>query len=363
MKIKRRRAKTIKIGDVYIGGDNPVAVQSMTKTKTADIESTISQIQELKGAGCEIVRLAIKDTSDANALREIRQKVNLPLVADIHFNWLLALKAIDNGVDKIRLNPGNIYKKAQLREIARAAKINRIPIRVGLNSGSLPDKNHKTKDSKNTAETMITVALDYINILEKFGFYDMVISLKASNILDTVEAYRRLAGLCEYPFHLGVTATGTAYCGTIKSSIALGALLLAGIGDTIRVSLTDSPQQEVQVARSILETLGLRIFGLELISCPTCGRCEIDLVNIACEFKSRLNTVNSKLLAGNLRPFKVAIMGCVVNGPGEARQADIGVAFGKKDGLLFRKGSPVKKVSPERCVDVLWDEINKEMSK
>ena len=289
MKIIRRKTKTIKIGSVYIGGTNPIAIQSMTKAKTADIEKTIRQIKELEKADCQIVRLAVKDSDDARAIKKIKPKVNIPLVADIHFNWRLALEAIDSGIDKIRLNPGNIYKKEQIREIAKAAKVNRIPIRVGVNSGSLKSHKSGVTSQASQADKMVKSTLDYIKILEGFKFYDIVVSLKASNILDTIEAYRKMAKLCEYPFHLGMTATGLPLQGTIKSSITIGALLLEGIGDTIRVSLTDKPEPEVYAARGILESLGLRYFGPEIISCPTCGRCEVDLVSIVKKMENLLS--------------------------------------------------------------------------
>jgi len=353
MKIIKRKSKTIKIGNVSIGGNHPIAIQSMAKTKTEDVEDTVEQITQLEKAGCEIVRLAVRDEHDTKALKKIKSRINIPLVADIHFDWRLALKAIDSGVDKIRLNPGNIYRKEQIREITQAAKLAHIPIRVGVNSGSLRNR------QSNVGNTMAESALDYIKILEGFGFYNIVVSLKASNILDTIEAYRKIARLCDYPLHLGVTATGSPDRGAIKSSIALGSLLLEGIGDTIRISLTDDPVEEIRAARSILETLGLRRFGPEIISCPTCGRCEVDLVKLVKEFEKRLSTVNGKLLTVNSQPLKVAIMGCVVNGPGEAKEADIGVAFGKRDGLLFRNSQAIKKVSFSNCITSLLEELKK----
>jgi (E)-4-hydroxy-3-methylbut-2-enyl-diphosphate synthase len=354
MNILRRKTRIIKIGDVHIGGDNPIAIQSMAKTKTADIEKTLRQIKGLEAAGCEIIRLAVRDALDAKAISKIKERARVPLVADIHFNWRLAIQAIDNGIDKIRLNPGNIYKKNEIKEIAAAARHNRIPIRVGVNSGSLRSARCKAISSE-----MVNSALDYIRILEGFRFYDIVVSLKGSNIFDTMDACRSMAKKCEYPLHLGITATGPSFGGAIKSSIAIGALLLEGIGDTIRVSLTDEPEAEVKVARSILETMDLRHFGPEIISCPTCGRCEVDLIKMVNEFKNRLSAVNCKLLTDNLRPLKVAIMGCVVNGPGEAAGADIGVAFGKKEGLLFKDGKAIKKVSFGNCIDYLLEETEK----
>jgi (E)-4-hydroxy-3-methylbut-2-enyl-diphosphate synthase len=354
MQIRRRKARVIKIGKVAIGGNNPIAIQSMTKTKTSDIEKTVRHTKDLESAGCEIVRLAVRDEEDSRAIRKIKEKIGVPLVADIHFNWRLAIDAIDNGADKIRLNPGNIYRKEELREIARAAKLNDIPIRIGVNSGSIIRVKGQGLRVKGQAEAMIKSALDYIRVLEGFKFYDIVVSLKASNILDTIDAYRKIAGLCDYPLHLGVTATGAPYTGTIKSAIALGTLLLEGIGDTIRISLTDKPVHEVAAAKIILGTLKIRSFGPEIISCPTCGRCEVNLVEIVRNLEDRLTTDHVPLTA---KPTKVAIMGCVVNGPGEAREADIGIAFGKKEGLLFKKGKPVGKVSFNNCVDILLKEI------
>lgn len=355
-KIKRRKTKLIRIGNILIGGNNPVAIQSMAKTKTSDISQTVRQINELGQAGCEIVRLAVKDHTDAKALKDIKKKTNIPLVADIHFDWRLALEAIDAGIDKIRLNPGNIYKKNQIFKVARAAKLNGIPIRVGLNSGSA--RNIRTKNSKLSApELMVKSALGYIRTLERAGFYDIVVSLKGSNIFDTVEAYRRMSRLCDYPLHLGVTATGSPYSGALKSSAALSILLFEGIGDTIRVSLTDKPQSEVKAAKVILEALGLRCFGPEIISCPTCGRCEVDLVKVVKDLENRIQTIDHRLFA---RPIKLAVMGCVVNGPGEAKEADFGVAFGKKEGLLFKKGKAFKKVSIGNCANILMEELSKE---
>jgi len=350
MKIKRHKTRVVKIGTCLIGGDHPIAIQSMVKTRTADKPRVIRQIKELEQAGCQIIRLAVKDEADAAALKEIKKRSALPVVADIHFDWRLAIKAIESGVDKIRLNPGNIYKKEEVAAIARAASAARIPIRVGANSGSLRDRGLPQVDS------MVKSVLDYVLMLEKNGFYDIVLSLKASNIMDTVASYRRVAKLCDYPLHLGVTAAGSPYSGTIKSSIALGILLAEGIGDTIRVSLTDKPRQEIAAAAGILESLGLRRFGPQIISCPTCGRCEVDLVKIVRELEKRLRTTNDERRTTNASQT-IAIMGCVVNGPGEAKEADVGIAFGKKDGLLFKKGKAVRKVNFASCVNVLLKEI------
>ncbi|MDD5729964.1 MAG: flavodoxin-dependent (E)-4-hydroxy-3-methylbut-2-enyl-diphosphate synthase [Candidatus Omnitrophica bacterium] len=354
MKILRRKARIVKVGNVRIGGNNPVAIQSMAKVSTADAAKVVSQIKRLQDAGCEIVRVAVKDTKDAKAIKAIKKAISIPLVADIHFDWRLAIEAIDSGVDKIRLNPGNIYKKEQVREVVKAAKLAGIPIRVGLNSGSLPKENRSGPGS--VADIMVKSALSYVRTIEKYGFSDLVISLKASEMLDTIEAYRKIASLCDYPLHLGLTATGLPRQGLIKSSIAIGALLLDGIGDTIRISLTDSPEEEVKAAKCILESMGLRRFGPQIVSCPTCGRCEVNLIKI-------VNALEQKLQAAGMgpqdKPFKVAVMGCVVNGPGEAKEADLGVAFGKKEWLLFKNGKSVRKISFSDCADVLLREMGK----
>lgn len=351
MKINRRKTKTIKVGNVYIGGNHPVSIQSMAKTKTADVENTIRQIKELENAGCEIIRVAVKDSLDARAIKKIKPRISIPMVADIHFNWRMALEAIDNGADKIRLNPGNIYKKDEIREIVSASKLARIPLRIGVNSGSVKSLNSK---KLSMPDKLANSALDYIKIVEKFKFSNLAVSLKASNVTDTIEAYRKMAKLCNYPLHLGVTATGLPLQGAIKSSIAIGALLLEGIGDTIRISLTDKPTEEVRVAKVILQALGLRNFGPEIISCPTCGRCAVDLAKLVKELESKLSTIDYRLWT---RTLKVAVMGCVVNGPGEASEADIGVAFGEKCGLLFKKGKSIRKVTFTNCRDILLKEI------
>jgi (E)-4-hydroxy-3-methylbut-2-enyl-diphosphate synthase len=351
MKIIRRTTKVVKIGKVFIGGHYPVAIQSMAKCKTSHIEDVIRQINELEEAGCSIVRLAIKDLDDAMAIRQIKSKVKLPLVADIHFSFRLAIAAIENGADKIRLNPGNIDKKQEIEKVISALKMAKIPLRIGLNSGSVKDGGLR---KSSMTDKLVDACMNYIKMIERLKFNNIVISLKANNVLDTVESYRKIARACNYPLHLGVTATGSPYNGIIKSSVALGALLLEGIGDTIRVSLTERPIEEVRAAKCILESLGLRKSGHQIISCPTCGRCEVDLVSIVKELEERLAIGDWRLTA---KPLKVAIMGCVVNGPGEAKEADIGVAFGKKEGLLFKKGRPVRKISFQQCAKVLLEEI------
>lgn len=347
MNIRRRKTKTIRVGSVSIGGAHPIAVQSMVKTKTSDLAKTLLQIRDLEACGCELVRVAVKDIEDAQAIQQIKKQTKIPLIADIHFQWQLALKAIESGADKIRLNPGNIGNKKDIRSIVCAAKNARIPIRIGINSGSLRPGSRK----KGIAGKMVQSALGYIRLLEDLGFYNIILSLKASNILDTVQAYRTISRSCVYPLHLGLTATGPSFYGIIKSSIALGDLLLDGIGDTIRVSLTDSPDQEVRAAKAILETLNIRRFSHQIISCPTCGRCEVNLVKLVNELDKKLSAVTTA------RPLKVAVMGCVVNGPGEAKEADIGVAFGRKEGLLFKKGKPVRKIAFLSCCEEIIKEV------
>jgi len=351
MRISRRKSRIVKIGSVPIGGTLPVAIQSMVKTKTSRIEKVVKEIQELEEAGCEIVRVAVKDSSDAVGIKKIKQRVGLPIVADIHFDWRLGIKSIESGADKIRLNPGNIYKKTQIKEVVRALKAHGVPLRIGVNSGSVRNLNDRRLSM---VDKLVTSCLNYVRIVEKLKFFDIVLSLKASSCLDTVEAYRKIAKLCDYPLHLGVTATGLSLQGAVKSSIAIGSLLLDGIGDTIRISLTDDPRQEVKVAQIILESLGLGTFRPEIISCPTCGRCEVNLVKIVKELENRLSNIDHRQ---SNRPLKVAVMGCVVNGPGEAREADVGIAFGKKEGLLFRNGKPIKKIAYARAVTALLKEM------
>jgi len=353
MRIKRRKTRVVRVGKVKIGGDNPVVIQSMAKIKTRDTAAVIEQIKELKKAGCQIMRIAIKDFADASALKIIKRNSSLPLVADIHFNWRLALAAIDNGADKIRLNPGNIDKESQIKEVVRALKAAHIPLRIGLNSGSVKDEG---RSNCAMADKLVNSCMRYIKRIERLKFHDIVISVKANNVMDTLEAYRKISKLCDYPLHLGVTATGSAYNGIIKSSIALGSLLLEGIGDTIRVSLTESPTEEVRVARCILESLGLANPGAQIISCPTCGRCEVDLAKLVKELEEKLRTTDYGL---RTKPLKIAIMGCVVNGPGEAKEADIGVAFGGSEGLLFKRGKPVKKVAFKDCAKILLKEMGR----
>ena len=351
----RRRTKTVKIGALKIGGANPISIQSMVKTDTADVARTLRQIRSLERAGCEIVRVAVKNINQASVLDRIKGKIAIPLVADIHFHYRLALEAIERGVDGLRLNPGNIYRREEVKQIAQACKKRKIPIRVGVNSGSLRTNEQTNKRTNELPDLMVEHALKYIKMLESFNFYDIIVSLKASNVSTTVDAYRKMARLCRYPFHLGVTATGLSESAVVKSAIGIGSLLLAGIGDTIRVSLTGPPVEEIKVAREILQSLGLRNFGPELIACPTCGRTQVDVIKIAKQVENQLSTINYQL--STKRPFRIAVMGCEVNGPGEARDADIGVACGKNSAVLFKKGKIVRRVKESQIVNTLIKEI------
>ena len=348
--MKRRKTRQTSIGKVKVGDGAAVSVQSMTKTDTRDVKATVKQIKELEKEGCEIIRVAIPDREAAKAILEIKRRIKIPLVADIHFDYKLALEAVENGADGIRINPGNIRDKEKIIQIVRKAKKKRIPVRIGVNSGSLDRKRYKGP----LAQAMVRSALDSIKIFEKEKFYDITVSLKASDVLTTTEAYRLMAKRCDYPFHLGITATGLPPSGIIKSAIGIGSLLLEGIGDSIRVSLTGPPQEEVRVGYEILRALGLRKRGPEIIACPTCGRCEIELIKIAQEVQKKLNRLP---ITDHRTPIKVAIMGCVVNGPGEAWEADIGIAGGKKIGIIFRKGRVVKKVREKDLVKTLLKEM------
>ena len=351
-KIKRRHCRVVNIGSVAIGGKNPIAVQSMVKVPTKETGATIRQIEELQKSGCEIIRVAVKDVQDAQALAEIKKNISIPLVADIHFNYRFALTAIDAGVDKVRLNPGNIYKKDEVREVASLARQRKIPIRVGSNSGSLLPR---YRSRKNIVTALVAQTYDYVKALEDYGVRNIVISLKSSNMFETMLAYRKMAAFTLYPLHVGVTATGMLYDGIVKSSIGIGALLMEGIGDTIRVSLLADSCDEIAVAYSILATAGMRRFGPEYICCPTCGRCDVDLQQKARELSGKIKAINQ----GTLKKATIALMGCVVNGPGEAAHADIGVAFGKGKGLLFKKGKPLRTVAQQECVEALVKELKK----
>lgn len=345
----RRFSKEIKVGTLTIGDNAPISIQSMTTTKTSDVQVTAAQIKELEKAGCEIIRVAVPDRESALAISEIKKKIKIPIVADIHFDWRLAIAAIEAGADKIRINPGNIGNEAKVAAIIEKAREKKIPVRIGVNAGSL-HKKYEAKREENLAQALVESALEYIDFCEKLNFYDLVISVKSSSVLTTIEAYRSIAKKTDYPLHLGITEAGTITSGTVKSAIGLGILLYEGIGDTIRVSLTANPINEVLVAKEILKTLNL-IKGPVLISCPTCGRCEVNLIPIAEEVERALLRYNS--------PITVAVMGCVVNGPGEAREADIGIACGKRSGVLFARGKAIKKVPEKELIKALLAEIEK----
>lgn len=347
--MQRKITRQIHIGAVAIGGGAPVSVQSMTNTKTQDAQATVRQIEALAAAGCDIVRLAVPDKEAAANIGRIKAQTTVPLVADIHFDYRLALQAIEQGIDALRLNPGNIGGAENVRRVAEAAKARGIPIRIGVNAGSL-DKRLLAKYGGITAEALVESALEHVRLLEEQDFHDMKISLKAHDVPLTLAAYRLMSERCDYPLHLGITEAGTVRSGIIKSAVGIGALLAEGIGDTLRVSLTGDPIVEVRVAREILKSLGLRDYGPTLISCPTCGRTAIDLPSIAERVEERLS--------GIAHPIQVAVMGCVVNGPGEARGADVGIAGGKGVGLVFRKGEVVRQVKEEELVEELFREID-----
>ncbi|WP_105618018.1 flavodoxin-dependent (E)-4-hydroxy-3-methylbut-2-enyl-diphosphate synthase [Vallitalea okinawensis] len=341
---KRHKTREITIGNVKIGGDNPILIQSMTNTKTSDVAATVNQILQLEEAGCEIIRVTVNDQGAADAIEEIKKQIHIPLVADIHFNYRLALSALENGIDKLRLNPGNIGSEERIKAVVESAKRHSVPIRIGVNSGSLEQEFIDLYGGV-TTKGLVESAMKHVRILERYDFEDIVISLKASNIMRCVESYNMLASKVDYPLHIGITEAGTLYSGTIKSSAGIGILLAQGFGDTLRVSLTGDPVEEVRCAKQLLQAMGLRTFGVELISCPTCGRTEIDLIELANEVEERLVRINKNI--------KVAIMGCVVNGPGEAREADIGIAAGKDVGLIFKKGEIIKKVPENQLLDEL----------
>lgn len=342
------KTKKIRIGDIWIGGGLPVPIQSMTNTKTEDVASTVRQIHELTAAGCEIIRCAVPTPEAAQALREIRRQISIPLVADIHFDHRLALKAIENGVDKVRINPGNIGSREHVRAVADAAAERGIPIRIGVNSGSL-EKTLLEKYGGVTAEALVESALSQAAVLEEMHFSDIVISIKASDVMLCVKAYEMLAERSEYPLHIGITEAGTPYDGTVKSAVGLGILLHEGIGDTMRVSLTGDPVEEIRAAKAILKAAGLRKGGVEVVSCPTCGRTQIDLITLAEQVTEMVRDMPLDI--------KVAVMGCVVNGPGEAREADIGIAGGIGEGLLIRHGEIIRKVPEEQLLAALREEL------
>lgn len=347
----RRKTRQIRVGQVKIGGDAPISVQSMTKTDTRDVQATVDQIWALEAAGCDIVRVAVPVREAAEQLGEIRRKIRIPLIADIHFNYKLALVALAQGVDGLRLNPGNIGPRWCVEEVVKMASGRRIPIRIGVNAGSL-EKDLLKKFAGPTAKGMVESALRHIGILEDLGYQEIKVSLKSSDPMMMIEAYRMLADQVDYPLHLGVTEAGTPTMGTIKSAVGIGTLLAEGIGDTIRVSLSADPVEEVRVGIEILKSLGLRKQGMTFVACPSCGRADVDLVALAKEVEARMTPYGNK-------DIHVAVMGCEVNGPGEARAADIGVAGGKGIGLIFKKGEVIRKVAESQIVDALMEEVEK----
>jgi (E)-4-hydroxy-3-methylbut-2-enyl-diphosphate synthase len=351
--IERKATRQIRIGNVAVGGESPISVQSMTKTDTRDVSATAAQIKSLEAVGCEIIRLAVIDADAAKALGLIKRQVSIPMIADIHFDWKLALEALRQGIDGLRINPGNIGASWKVKEVVNAAQECGVPIRIGVNAGSL-EKDLLKKYGHATPEAIVESAEGHIRILEDLNFSDIKVSLKASNVMVTVEAYRIFSERHNYPVHIGITETGPIIPGAIKSAVGLGILLSEGIGDTMRVSLTAAPEEEIRVAYEILRALGIRRRGAEIISCPTCGRCQVDLQPIAQEVALALRSVD--------KPISVAVMGCVVNGPGEAREADFGIAGGKGMGLLFKKGEVVRKVKEGELLEALMDMIKEEQA-
>lgn len=351
MELPRKQTRQLKLGSVRIGGGAPIAVQSMTNTDTRDVEATLGQIKRLHDAGCEIVRVAVPDETAARALRAIHDASPIPVIADIHFDYRLALMALEAGLEGLRINPGNIGERKNVEMVVDAAKARGAVIRVGVNSGSV-EKRLLEQYGGPTPQAMVESALGHVRILEEHGFYDTKISIKSSSVLNTIECYRLLSQRCDYPLHLGVTEAGGVLRGAIKSSVGMGVLLSEGIGDTLRVSLTAAPEEEMTVAWELLHALGLRQRGPEIISCPTCGRTEIDLIGLAQEVERRLRTENA--------PIKVAVMGCVVNGPGEAREADLGMAGGRDKGIIFRKGEVIRSVrGQEALLAAFMEELDK----
>lgn len=364
--VNRRKSRQVQVGKIAIGGNAPIAIQSMTNTVTSDVRATVAQIKRLEAEGCEIVRVAVKTLDDAAAIRRIRGFVKIPIVSDIHFDYRLALASIKSGADKIRLNPGNMRNLDEVRLVVKAAKSSGIPIRIGVNSGSMGLRDegrgmHALRSSTiegglkseigrdDYVKTLVSRVKSYLKLFESIKFRDIVISVKSSDVPETVEAYSSIARICDYPLHLGVTATGPESTGVIKSSIGIGSLLLDGIGDTVRVSLTADPVNEVSTAKRILQSAGVRSFGPEIISCPTCGRCQVDLVKIVSDMEKRLRD-EGRRMRDEEKAYKIAIMGCEVNGPGEARDADVGVAFGKNVGALFVKGKIIRRIKAKDAV-------------
>ncbi|XOQ15832.1 MAG: flavodoxin-dependent (E)-4-hydroxy-3-methylbut-2-enyl-diphosphate synthase [Shouchella clausii] len=349
-RVHRKNTRPVKVGNLTIGGNDEIIIQSMTTTKTHDVEATVAEINRLEEAGCQIVRVACPDMRAAEAISEIKKRINIPLVVDIHFNYKFALKAIEGGADKIRINPGNIGKRENVEAVVKAAKEKGIPIRIGVNAGSL-ERHLLEKYGYPTADAMVESALHHIRILEELDFYDIIVSMKASDVRLAIEAYDKASRAFDYPLHLGITESGTLFAGTVKSAAGIGALLHMGIGNTLRISLSADPVEEVKVARELLKSFGLAANAATLISCPTCGRIEIDLISIANEVEEYIAKIKA--------PIKVAVLGCAVNGPGEAREADIGIAGARGEGLLFMKGEIVRKVPEETMVEELKKEIDK----
>lgn len=347
---KRRQSREVSVGNVKIGGNNPISIQSMTNTDTRDAKATIAQIKRLESVGCDIVRVAIPDMTAAKNIAEIKSQVNIPIIADIHFDYRLALEVIDQGVDGVRINPGNIGSIDRVKMVVEKCKEKNLKIRIGVNGGSL-EKELLEKYGSATPEALVESALNHVKILEDLDFRNIVISLKSSDIYKTLDAYELISKKVDYPLHIGITESGSVKKGTIKSSIGVGALLLKGIGDTIRISLTGDPCEEVIVGKEILRSLDLLNDKIKVVSCPTCGRCNIDLISVVNEVEEKINNIE--------KDITVAIMGCAVNGPGEAREADIGIAGGKGEGLLFKKGEIVRKINGDRLVEELLEEIDK----
>ena len=346
---KREETRPVFVGNVQVGGQSDVVIQSMTTSDTRDVDATVAQIERLASVGCQLVRLAVVDEKAAQAIKEIKKRSPLPIVADIHFDYKLALIALENGIDKIRINPGNIGSIDKVKAVVEACRVRNVPIRIGVNSGSI-EKDILEKYGHPTAEGLVESAMKHIEILEELEFYDMVISLKASNVPMMIKAYHLMAEKRNYPLHVGVTEAGTIFSGSIKSAVGIGTVLASGIGDTIRVSLTGDPTEEIKVAKEMLKSLEIRTNEPEIISCPTCGRAQIDLISLANRVEQELQKINS--------PIKVAVMGCAVNGPGEAREADIGIAGGHGEGLIFKHGEIIRKVKEDELFEELMKEID-----
>jgi (E)-4-hydroxy-3-methylbut-2-enyl-diphosphate synthase len=348
--VTRRKSRAVKVGNVIVGGGFPISVQSMTNTDTTDVDATVAQIKRLEEAGCEIVRVAVLNSTAADRLGKIKKQIAIPLVADIHFSHTLALKAIKQGVDKVRINPGNIGEDWKVAEVVRAARDAEIPIRIGVNSGSLPEDLLK-EFGHDDPRALVAAALRELEILEKLDFHDTIIAMKSTSVAVTIAAHVMLAELVDYPFHIGITEAGPVFSGTIKSAVGIGSMLAQGIGDTIRVSLTADPVEEVRVGKQILKALELKREGVDVISCPTCGRAQIDIVNLAQRIEEKTRHIKT--------PLRVAVMGCVVNGPGEAKSADVGIAGGRGEGELFLKGKVIRKVKESEMESALLAEIEK----